>query len=163
MLWLVIVVQWLHVLLGILWFGSTMYLDFVVIPAVLGLPAEQQPAISKRISQQAVRIIMPAATLVILIGLIRGIVFGPVRSLEFLFGTAYGITFLIGFLAALATYLWGLFVLTREARKLEILPTDEKSKMAYNATLARVKIMGQLELLGFFVIFTCMILMRFGY
>src|SRR5207237_466948 len=147
--WITIVVQWLHVFLGIFWFGSTLYLDFVVIPAVLRLPAEQQPAVSKRISQQSVRVILPVATLAILIGLIRGTVFGPIRSIGFLFGTAYGITFFTSFLAALATYLWGLLVLSREAKKLEVLPTDEKSKVVYNATLARVRIMGQLELLGF--------------
>jgi len=35
-----------------------------------------------------------------------------VRSLDFLFGTACGITFLIAFLAAMATFLWGHFVVT---------------------------------------------------
>ena len=163
MLWLTIVIQWLHVFLGIFWFGGTLYLDFVIIPSVLGLPQEQQPAVSKRISQQSVRVILPVATLVILIGLLRGTVFGPVRSLDFLFGTAYGITFFIGFLAAVSTYMWGLFVITPAAKKLEVLPTDEKSKLLYNANLARVRFFGQLELLGFVGILTCMILMRFGY
>jgi len=163
MLWLTIVVQWLHVFLGIFWFGGTLYLDFIIIPSIMGLPQEQQPAVSKRISQQSVRVILPVATLVILVGLLRGTVFGPVRSLDFLFGTAYGITFFIGFLAALATYMWGLFVITPTAKKLEVLPTDEKSKMVYNATLTKIKIFGQLELLGFAGILTCMILMRFGY
>jgi len=35
--------------------------------------------------------------------------------------------------------------------------------MMYNATLTKIKIFGQLELLGFAAILTCMILMRFGY
>ena len=109
------------------------------------------------------RVILPVATLVILLGLLRGTVFGPVRSLDFLFGTPYGITFFIGFLAALATYMWGLFVITPTAKKLEVLPTDEKAKLMYNTALARIKIFGQLELLGFVGILTCMILMRFGY
>ena len=163
MLWLTIIVQWLHVFLGIFWFGGTLYLDFVIIPSIMGLPQEQQPAVSKRISQQSVRVILPVATLVILIGLLRGTVFGPVRSFDFLFGTAYGITFFIGFLAALATYMWGLFVITPTAKKLEVLPTDEKARVIYNAALTKIKIFGQLELLGFAGILTCMILMRFGY
>ena len=33
-MWGLIIIQWLHVLLGIFWFGSVLYLDFVVIPAV---------------------------------------------------------------------------------------------------------------------------------
>jgi len=161
--WAIIVVQWLHVFLGIFWFGGTLYLNFVVIPSVLGLPAEQQPAISKRLSELGRRVMIPVAALVILMGLLRGIVFGPVQSFSFLFGTAYGITFLIGFLAAVATFFWGLLVISREAKKLETLPANAKEQTAYDATLNRVKIFALLELLGFFVIFTCMILMRFGY
>jgi len=34
--------------------------------------------------------------------------------------------------------------------------------LAFNAQIRRVKLLILLELLGFFVIFTCMILMRFG-
>jgi uncharacterized membrane protein len=163
MLWLTIVVQWLHVFSGIFWFGGTLYLDFVIIPAVMGLPREQQPAVSKRIGAQSVRVILPVATLVILLGLLRGTVFGPVRSFDFLFGTAYGITFFVGFLASLATYAWGLLVITPTAKKLEVLPIDEKTEMIYNANLKKIKIFGQLELIGFLAILTCMILMRFGY
>lgn len=135
----------------------------VVIPSVLGLPAEQQPAVSKRLSELGRRVMIPVAALVILMGLLRGIVFGPVQSFSFLFGTAYGITFLIGFLAAVATFFWGLLVISREAKKLETLPANAKEQAGYDATLNRVKIFALLELLGFFVIFTCMILMRFGY
>ena len=161
--WSIFVVQWLHVFLGIFWFGSTLYLNFVVVPAIMGLPAEQRPAISKRISERWVRVIMPVAALVIIVGLLRGIVFGPVQSFSFLFGTAYGITFLVGFLAAVATFFWGLLAISREAKKLETLPTNAKEQIAYDATLNRVKLFALLELIGFFVIFTCMILMRFGY
>lgn len=158
----VIVVQWLHVFLGIFWFGSTLYLNFVVIPAILKLSPEQAIAASKSISERSPRVITPVATLVILFGLLRGTVFGPVQSLNFLFGTAYGITFLISFLAAIATFLWGLLVLSREAAKLQVLPTNAKEQAAYDATLGLVRIIALLELVGFFVVFTCMILMRFG-
>ncbi len=103
-----------------------------------------------------------------LLGLLRGIVFGPVRSLDFVFGTAYGITFLIALLAALATFAWSQLVLTRAARRLDTFPLAEVMKSGGTATLAfaaqmqRVKRFALLELFGFFVIFTCMILMRFG-
>lgn len=40
---------------------------------------------------------------------------------------------------------------------------DEKARAIYNANLTKIKIFGQLELLGFLGILTCMILMRFGY
>ena len=167
-MWGLIVIQWLHVFLGIFWFGSTLYLDFVVIPAVMTLPLEQQRSVSKPLTMFSERVIIPAGILVILLGLVRGTIFGPVRSLDFLFGTAYGITFLIALLAALATFAWGQLVLTRAARRLdtfqlaEMMQTDGKVALAFAAQVQRVKLLALLELLGFFVIFTCMILMRFG-
>ena len=167
-MWSLIVIQWLHVFLGILWFGSTLYLDFVVIPAVMTLPLDQQRTVSKPLTIFSDRVLIPAAILVIALGLIRGIVFGPVRSLDILFGTAYGITFLIASLAAIATFLWGHFAVGRAARHLEAFPLTDVMKsggtvaVAFAARVQRVKLLALLELLGFFIIFTCMILMRFG-
>jgi hypothetical protein len=51
---------------------------------------QQQRSVSKPLSTFSERVIIPAAILVIVLGLLRGIVFGPVRSLSFVFGTAYG-------------------------------------------------------------------------
>jgi uncharacterized membrane protein len=167
-MWGLIVIQWLHVFLGIFWFGSTLYIDFVVIPAVMTLPLDQQRTVSKPLTIFSDRVLLPATILVIILGLVRGTIFGPVRSLDFLFGTAYGITFLIASLAAVATFLWGYFAVGRAARHLEAFPLAEGMKsggtvaLAFAAQVQRVKLLALLELLGFFVIFTCMILMRFG-
>jgi hypothetical protein len=46
------------------------------------------------------------------------------------------------------------------AHPIHEIPPTEKALLA--VTLQRLKIMGLIELLGFFSIFTCMILMRFG-
>jgi uncharacterized membrane protein len=167
-MWGLIVIQWLHVFSGICWFGSTLYLDFVVIPAVMTLPLEQQRTVSKPLTRFSERVIIPAGLLVIILGLVRGIVFGPVQSMDFLFGTPYGITFLIAGLSAIATFAWGQLVLTRAARRLNTFPPAEVMKsggtvaLAFAAQVQRIKLLALLELLGFFVIFTCMILMRFG-
>jgi uncharacterized membrane protein len=158
----------LHVFSGIFWFGSTLYLDFVTIPAVMTLPLEQQRTVSKPLTRFSERVIIPAGILVIFLGLLRGIVFGPVRSLDFLLGTAYGITFLIAGLSALATFAWSRLVLARAALRLdtfplaEVIQTNGKVALAFAAQVQRVKRLALLELFGFFVIFTCMILMRFG-
>jgi uncharacterized membrane protein len=122
-MWGLIVIQWLHVLLGIFWFGSTLYLDVVVIPAVMTLPlVEQQRTVSKPLTRFSERVIIPAGLLVIVLGLVRGTIFGPVQSWNFLLGTAYGLTFLLALLAALATLAWGLLVLNRAARRLDTFP-----------------------------------------
>jgi uncharacterized membrane protein len=167
-MWSLIIIQWLHVLLGICWFGSILYLDFVVIPAVMTLPLEQQRTVSKALAIFANRVLIPAALLTIILGLVRGTIFGPVQSWSFLIGTAYGITFLIASLAAVATFLWGHFAIGRAARRLEVFPLAEVMKssgtvaLAFAAQVKRVRLLVLLELFGFFVIFTRMILMRFG-
>lgn len=82
--------------------------------------------------------------------------------------TSYGITFLVGFLAAVATYLWGFLVTSRQAHRLNEIPVDEqavaegKLPIEFTKQAALVRQVALLELLGFFAIFTCMILMRFG-
>jgi uncharacterized membrane protein len=108
-MWGLIVMQWLHVFLGIFWFGSTLYVDFVVIPAVMTLPLAQH-----------------------------------------------------------TTFLWGHFVVGRSVRQLEAFPLSEVTKsggtvaVAFAVQVQRVKLLALLQLCGFFVIFTGMILMRFG-
>lgn len=163
-----IIIQWLHVFCGIFWFGGALFLDFVVIPSLTPLPIGQQRSFNKQFSPNATRVITPISTLAIILGLVRGTVLGPVKSLDFLFGTGYGLTFLLGFLAAVATYLWGIFVVSRQAHRLNEIPVDEqavaegKLPLVYTRQLALVQRVAMLELLGFVAIFTCMILMRFG-
>ena len=167
-MWPQIIIQWLHVFSGIFWFGSTLYLDFVVIPAVTTLPLDQQRAVSKPLSALSARAIIPAALFAILLGIVRGIIGGEIPTFASLFTRAYGITFLIGLIAALATFLWGLLVTTRGARQLDEFPLAEVTQsgsaasLAFAAQLQRVRLFALVELLGFFVIFTCMILMRFS-
>jgi uncharacterized membrane protein len=41
-MWIAFLVHWLHIFSGIFWFGSILYLAFVLIPALTRLPLEQQ-------------------------------------------------------------------------------------------------------------------------
>jgi hypothetical protein len=165
---IVLVIQWEHVLLGIVWFGGTLNFDDVVIPALMTLPLEQQRAVSRPLTLFTNRLLFPASILVILLGLVRGTLFGPVQSWNFLIGTAYGLTFLVASLAAVVTFLWGHFVIDPAARRLDAFPLTEVAKpggaaaLAFAAQVNRLKVLSILQMLGFFVIFTCMILMRFG-
>jgi hypothetical protein len=43
-----------------------------------------------------------------------------------------------------------------------VLKSGGTAALAFAAQVKRVKLLALLELLGFFIIFTCMILMRFG-
>jgi len=165
--WLLFIVQWLHVFLGIFWFGAVLYSDFILIPAVVSLPLRSQREIGGAVGQRAARIIMPVAGLVILLGILRGTVFGPIKSLDAL-TTTYGLTWLIALIAASATFLWGKRVIVpaidrmNEIRLEDAERPDGTPAPELVAAIDRVKRATMLELIGFFVIFTAMILMRFG-
>jgi uncharacterized membrane protein len=165
--WFLFAIQWLHVLLGIVWFGSSLTTNLIVIPAIGKLTPAEQQRFGMAYGQAANRVLRPAATLVILLGILRGTVFGQLHSLNDVLGTAYGITWLVGLIAAIATFSFAEAMIAPNIRKLNALdpafdaegkPTPEAA-----AILTRAKRNALLELLGFGVIFTCMILMRFGY
>jgi uncharacterized membrane protein len=158
MLWLVVVVQWLHVLSGILWFGGTLYINLILIPAVLPLSREKQQEIAARVSPVTTRVLRPAAILVIVLGFIRGTFLGQLHRVQDVVGTPYGLTWLLALVGALALQTFIQMVLDPAAKRLN----TAASAAEYEAALERMKMLGGVQLLGFFAIFTCMILMRFG-
>ena len=162
--WLLFVVQWLHVLLGILWFGNALVLDLIVIPAINRLPIVAQRQIGSYIGSRSTRLFHVIVPLIVVLGFIRGTVFGPIKSVDVLLGSAYGLTWLVALITVIATYLWGLLVIIPALHKMDSVPLnpDGTGTPELERATDRVKRVVSLELVGFFIIFTCMILMRFG-
>jgi uncharacterized membrane protein len=162
--WVTFGVQWLHVLLGIVWFGYSLALAVFVIPAVSSLPITTQRQIGAALTKHATPIIDALMPAIVVLGFIRGTFLGPIDSVTDVFTTAYGITWLVALVAAIATYLWGRLVIVGSVDLLNAAPLTAEGGPTpeFEAALARAKRVTALELLGFGVIFTCMILMRFG-
>ena len=162
--WLVVIVQWLHVLLAILWFGNSLSLATITIPAISRLPLVRQQEIGAELGVQGTRVIDVVGPAVIVLGFVRGTFLGPIKDADDLLGTAYGWTFLVALILAIGTFLWGRFVIVPATRVLSMAPVnpDGSATPELEAALARAKTVTVLELLGFLAIFTCMILMRFG-
>jgi uncharacterized membrane protein len=162
--WLVVVVQWLHVLLGILWFGNALVLDVIVIPAINRLPIVAQREISSLIGGRATPIFQVVVPSIIVLGFVRGTLLGPIKGVDILLGSAYGLTWLTALVATIATYLFGLRAIVPALRAMDLAPVepDGQPTPALAAATDRVKRLVGFELIGFLVIFSCMILMRFG-
>lgn len=166
--WPVFVAQWLHVVLGIFWFGGTLYGDFVLVPALTTLPLARQREVGAALGVRANQVIPAIAGATILMGILRGTVFGQIRSLDAL-TTTYGLTWVVGLVAAVATFLWGYRVIGPALERLaslneaEAFGPDGAPTAMLTGLLNNAKRVALLELLGFVVVFTCMILMRFGY
>jgi uncharacterized membrane protein len=165
--WAQFVIQWLHVGLGVLWFGTVLYNATILIPAVSRLPLPRQREVGRAIGEQGFKVIRPVAVAVILLGVIRGTLFGPIDSLED-FTTAYGITWLVALAFAIGAYTWAERMVAPALERMNAIPEaealgpDGNPTPALEATIAVVKRNTVLELGFFLVIFTCMILMRFG-
>lgn len=162
--WLAFGVQWLHVLLGILWFGYSLSLAVIIIPAINRLAITRQREIGEYLGERGESVINFVGPAVIGLGFIRGTWLGQLHSLGDVFGSTYGLTWLVGLLAATATFLWGRFVIGGALNAMNRLPlgADGEATPELVAAADRVKRVVVLELAGFLVVFTCMILMRFG-
>ena len=154
MLVVLIAVQWLHVLGGIFWFGSTVTNHVIVVPAITSQPRESQKAWWRSYSSRYGQLIAAAAGATILLGTIRGLV-GGVWSI---LGSAYGLTWIASLLLGVGLAFVGARLTGPTAGRL-----GSAEQAGYSADVARLKQLGRVELGLFLVLFSLMIAMRFGY
>ena len=104
--WFTFGVQWLHVLLGILWFGYALSMYFLITPALVELPEGQGRITNARLAEIGTRVFPIVSVLVLLLGILRGTVFGRIQSVDALF-TTYGIVWMIALLFTLGLIFTG--------------------------------------------------------
>ena len=151
--WLTFAVQWLHVLLGIVWFGYAISMYFLVSPALAELPESQGRITNSRLGQIGKQVFPIVASLVILLGILRGTVFGRIQSFEEL-TTTYGIIWLVALVGSLGLIFTG-------ARYVGPLFEGLKDAPDYQAAVLRLRAITRIDLGLFTIVFTSMILMRF--
>jgi uncharacterized membrane protein len=169
--WVQFAVQWLHVIFAVFWFGGTMFLDFVVMPTMQKVPPPSSRAFGAAMAPRMAMLMRVAAVVVIVLGLLRGTVWGPLPpgdgSLSF--GSQYGMTWSISILLAIAIAAIGDGVLGRTAGRLYADDAlwapgaDGRPAAGLLAGTARLRTWSLVQLVLFLAVFTCMILMRFGF
>jgi uncharacterized membrane protein len=163
--WAEVVAQWLHIFAGTFWFGGVLFTNFVMIPAIMRLPRDRQPEIIESVAGQAARLMPLMAGATIILGIVRGTALGDIRTVDDL-STNYGIEWIVGLVAAALTFAWGEWVLNPAAQRVTAGAASGGSGGGpsgdIEAATDRVKMLALLELVGFFVIFTTMILMHFA-
>lgn len=141
MIWFLVVLRWIHVLAMTFWFGSAIFATVVG-----GLPVVQAALEGNEKTNRIVPRLFVVFPIAILIGVVSGVllgtVFGPIKSLDVLLGTAYGRTFF-------AALLFGLVALVSG---------PAGPPMEWKRKLLDMRL-GELALGG---AFTCMILMHYG-
>ena len=152
----VLLIHWLHVLSGIIWFGGYVFMAFGVWPALLRRPAAEARATLEAVDKFVGPLMMTSGTLVFWLGVVRGTWLGPIKDLEYLFGSSYGLTFLLALLLTLVISVYGAVssrnLYEKVWNKDQFTPTA--AQYIRNSNLA--------SLSGLMVVLVCMVLMRFG-
>jgi uncharacterized membrane protein len=162
--WLVIAVQWLHVFSGIFWFGSRLVVTLILLPTMRRVSQAKQHAFLGELIRHFTRVEPVLGVATISLGTLRGTVFGSVTSLDVAFGTTYGLTWVTALVLGVVTAVLGGLVGANFMRLQAIPVADDGSSEGIFATqLLRTQAISRMSLGFFLLIFTCMILMRFGY
>ena len=170
--WLEFGVQWLHVIVAIFWFGGTMFLDFVVMPTLHEAPPASSRDFGRRLAPRMAMLMRAAALIVIVLGVVRGIAWGPrnAAGTGFDFASQYGMTWSLSIVLAIAIAAVGDGAIVRTMRKLygddalwSYASTGGPPPAAFSALTGRLRTWSIVQLVLFVAVFTCMILMRFGF
>lgn len=155
MLWLTGIVQWLHIVAAIIWLGGTIFMYYGVYPTLLKLTAQEGQKFLGILQKYAGPLMAISGSAVVVLGLIRGTVFGPIRSWAVL-GSPYGLTFIAAFVLAIVLTIMG-------AQHEKIVgPVWEGDKVKAGFA-SRLKTTRTIEMLVAAVVLVCMVLMKFGY
>ncbi|HEX9036534.1 MAG TPA: hypothetical protein VF808_06035 [Ktedonobacterales bacterium] len=162
--WLTIVVQWLHVLCGIFWFGSRFVVTFILLPAMRRVSQAKQHDFLGELIRHFVRVEPGLGIATLVLGILRGTLFGEVASFHIVFGTTYGLTWTLSLTLGVAIAVLGGRV-GSSFIALEAIPVsdDGSSQAVFARQLGKTETYSRLSMALFLLIFTCMILMGFGY
>ncbi|HEY7094808.1 MAG TPA: hypothetical protein VH393_16620 [Ktedonobacterales bacterium] len=153
---LTLLVQWLHILSGVIWFGGYVLIDFALWPASLRRPAAEARATLAALEKYIGPLMAASGSLVMLLGIVRGTVLGPIKSLDALLGTAYGLTWLTALVIALFLTVWG----ARWHDRL-VGPIWEGVRVR-SGVAARLRAATTVEMTCFGAILVCMVLLGAG-
>lgn len=148
------VLQWVHVIFAVLWFGSILFTNLILFRELHRLPPDLESAVRTRLSSGSGRrntLIMASGT--VGLGIVRGLTGGVLDSLA----TPYGMTFIAAGVIGISMVAW--LVLNPYRTRLQRMPPGPERE----TQLRRQNVFNRLYLAGFPVIFTLMIAMRFGY
>jgi uncharacterized membrane protein len=102
-----VIVQWFHIAAGLFWIGANLYQDYVIWPALLARPAADARAIFDASAKYAAPLMMASGMIVMFLGIVRGTLLGPIKSLSYLFTSVYGLTWLLALVVMIFLVAWG--------------------------------------------------------
>lgn len=99
-----IVVQWLHVLSGVLWVGGGFYTVLVQLPALAAMPMIAHGPALMELGPRQVRYILRVAELTLATGVANLLLSGRARQLEEPFGSRWALVMVVGIVLTFVLY-----------------------------------------------------------
>jgi uncharacterized membrane protein len=152
-IYVAIVLQWLHVIAGIGWFGSSIFILRVMMPAVRSMSEAAAGEYLRALEKPSTTFFAGIGGATVLLGILRGLVLGITP------GSLYGVTYILAAILGIALLAYGGLVTSRNVKRM----TAVAGTADFRAAADRTVRFGWLEMGGFLVLFTLMIAMRFGY
>lgn len=143
--WVGIAIRFVHIAGGSAWLGASIFANLVLVPLVLRQPAERRPSLVRDLILGPERVMIGAALTAAVSGLVLGIGYRGIRSLDAL-STPVGLVWLASILLTIAVFAAGGTVTSPAARALaagEETPSDLGERAA-----ARLRLGFRLELGG---------------
>lgn len=181
-----VIIQWIHIVGGVLWVGGSVMLELLVDPAACELSLRDYRRLRRSLVPKLAGYFGVLGTIVILTGVVRGTLLGRVRSVAAL-ATPYGLTFLGALVVVSGISLWGALVLGRGSARVfeddrlwpeegEGLPArrvfaargtgaarsasgGEPDLRSLAAALGRLRLQGAIQIAAFGVVIVAMVLM----
>lgn len=148
-----LIVHTLHVASGMVWAGGAIFMALVGWRALLERPPGEARVTLERIG----RLMAISGSLVLILGIVRGTLLGPVRSWDFLIGSPYGRTFALALVVTVLLAIYG-------ARSGRTLPARLRDGDRWRPDAARiVRRDSAIHMAGLTVVVLCMCAMHFGY
>lgn len=160
-------VQWLHVLCGVMWLGGGFYTIFVQMPAVAAAPPQARGPVVGQIIPKQLTYLLRLGELTILTGILNIFASGRAREIEQYFGDRWSAAIILGALMAIVLLGLGHGVIKPAARRmLELGPragSGDTNAAAEIATLtARLKQIGYAQIVLGLLIIAAMVTARFS-
>jgi hypothetical protein len=156
--------QFLHILGGAAWLGASVFANLVLLPFVFGQPIERQRDLVRTVILGPERLLIGAALLAAVMGVVRGTVFGPIRSIEAL-GSPYGIVWLAAIAVTVAIFAAGGLITSPAARRLAgedalwAVPAEEEAAAERADAARRLRLGFALELSGIVLLLALMVVL----
>lgn len=162
-----VLVQFIHILGGAAWLGGSILANLVLLPFLFRQPPDHRRDLIRNVVLGPERLMIGAAVIGGAMGIVRGTVFGPIRSVAAL-GTGYGMIWLTAILITVGVFAVGGAYTSRAARRLidddGLWVGSAKGEVSpeFVATAGRLRAGFRIELLGILVVLALMAGLRFA-